>query len=442
METIAKTGITNPLKKSPIAGGSIAAIGVADCMPLHHGSQGCTAFTKTFLTQHFREIVPMQTTALTDIATIMGEDKNLLEAIKNVIDKHSPKIVAVMSTGIVDTRGDDLEISVKAFREKYPEYEHVRVIHATTPDFAGDAHTGYLEVVMSLFRQIAPQKMETEKGRINILPTLCMTAGDIDEIRDVVESFGLKPVFMPDISESMSGSADHFYSVSPGGCTLEDIETAGAAELTVAIGRSMFEPAELIKELTGVDCAGFDSLTGITETDRFIKLLMELSGREVPAKIKKQRRIAVDVMLDGHFNYGGKEAVVAIEPDTLLGVSAFLEKELGITVKLGISTCDTGFLTEVSAKTVITGDIEDVALRGGGASLVISNTNAHLTSERIGASLLRMGIPVKDVIGQFLKVYSCYRGTAAFAAEIGTLLLERDEEESWTEQTEHYRRSL
>jgi nitrogenase molybdenum-iron protein NifN len=241
----------------------------------------------------------------------------------------------------------------------------------------------------------------------------------------------------------MSGSADFFYSTAPGGCTVEEIETAGAAEMNIAVGRTMGEIAEQLKELNGVPFVTFDSLIGISETDRFIELLMKLSGRtDVPAKIKKQRRMAIDVMLDGHFNFGGKKCAVAIEPDLLLGVSKFLHDELGITVQIGITTFNSPFLGEIPAEEVIKGDLEDVALKGGGVSLVISNTNAHLTSEMIHAPLLRMGIPVKDRIGQFIKVYTCYRGAAYFAAEIGSILLERDEHESWEEQTENYRRSL
>ncbi|QAR33651.1 nitrogenase iron-molybdenum cofactor biosynthesis protein NifN [Geovibrio thiophilus] len=443
MEAISKVGQTNPLKKSQVLGGSLAALGIKGAMPLHHGSQGCTAFTKTFLTQHFREIVPMQTTALTDIATIMGEDWNLLEGMKNVIEKHKPELLVLLSTGISDTRGDDFERSIKDFRKKYPEYAGSKIVYCTTPDFVDDAHLGYTNTLKAIFKQLAPAEMETEKGRVNIIPAFAMTAGDIDEIRDIVESFGLRPVFLPDISESMSGCADFFYSTAPGGCTVEDIETAGAAELNIAVGRTMGEITELLKELTDVPFVVFDSLIGITETDRFIELLMELSGRkDIPAKIKKQRRTAIDVMLDGHFNFGGKKAAVAIEPDLLLGVSKFLHNELGITVQIGITTFGSPFLMDIPAEEVIKGDLEDAALKGGGVSLIISNTNAHLASEMIHAPLLRMGIPVKDRIGQFIKVYTCYRGTAYFASEIGSILLEHDEHDSWEKQTEHYRRSI
>lgn len=442
METSLKTGQTNPLKKSQVLGGSVAAIGIKGAMPLHHGSQGCTAFTKTFLTQHFREIVPMQTTALTDISTIMGEDWNLVEGIKNVIAKHNPELLVLLSTGISDTRGDDFERSIKDFKNKYPQYDGTKIVYCSTPDFVDDAQTGYINTLKAVFTQLKPEKMPVTKGRINILPPFAMTAGDIDEIRDVVESFGLKPVFLPDISESMSGNADSFYSIAPGGCTVEDIETAGSAEITIAIGRTMGELAELINELTETPFTVFDSLIGITETDKFIKLLMELSGRDVPEKLKKQRRIAIDIMLDGHFSYGGKKAAVAIEPDMLLGVCRFLNDELGIAVQLAVTTTAADFLNEVPAETAVKGDLEDIALKGGGVSLVLSNTNAEITSEMIHAPLLRIGIPVKDRIGYFIKTYSCYRGAASFGAEIASILLEHDEHESWKTLTENYRRSL
>lgn len=422
---IKKTGQTNPLKKSSVLGATIAALGIKGALTIHHGSQGCTAFTKTFLTQHFREIVPMQTTALTDIAAIMGEDTNLIEGIKNIIDKHSPSLVFVVTTGISETRGDDIDRTIKTFREKHPEYNGVEVYFVNTPDFEGDAHTGYVKAVISLVSKAGKIRKKDNK-RINILPHFTMTAGDITEIKSLVEAFGLKPVFIPDIADSLSGKSDDFYSVAPGGTDMDDIKTIGSAMMTISIGRSMAEPASIIEKNTGVPFTQFDSLTGIAECDRFIKFLSVISKNEVPDKIKTQRKIAIDTMLDAHFFYGGKSAAIAIEPDDLLGLSKFLKYELGIDIKAGITTAKSDWFSEFDEKIMRVGDLEDLETYGSGADVVISNTNALKTSGRIGAPLLRMGIPIKDRIGTFNKSFAGYTGTAALAAELGNLLLMKE----------------
>ena len=59
---------TNPLKLSPALGGSLAFLGIDRCLPLLHGSQGCTAFALVLMVRHFREAIPLQTTAMSELS--------------------------------------------------------------------------------------------------------------------------------------------------------------------------------------------------------------------------------------------------------------------------------------------------------------------------------------------------------------------------------------
>lgn len=54
----------SPLKTSQAMGASLAVLGLERAMPLLHGAQGCTAFAKVFFVRHFREPIPLQTTAM------------------------------------------------------------------------------------------------------------------------------------------------------------------------------------------------------------------------------------------------------------------------------------------------------------------------------------------------------------------------------------------
>jgi len=105
-----------PLKLSQPLGAIYALLGVKGSMPLVHGSQGCAAFAKTFLTRYFSENIPMQTTALSEIATVLGRDDELHIALKTIMEKHNPELVGVVTTGVSETRGDDTEGSVKRFK--------------------------------------------------------------------------------------------------------------------------------------------------------------------------------------------------------------------------------------------------------------------------------------------------------------------------------------
>ena len=50
-----KSCTVNPLKISQPMGGAMAFMGVNNCMPMLHGSQGCTSFGLVLLVRHFRE---------------------------------------------------------------------------------------------------------------------------------------------------------------------------------------------------------------------------------------------------------------------------------------------------------------------------------------------------------------------------------------------------
>jgi nitrogenase molybdenum-iron protein alpha/beta subunit len=67
-----KAVAVNPLKQSQPLGAALAYLGVKGIMPLFHGSQGCTAFAKVMLVRHFREAIPIATTAMTEVTTILG----------------------------------------------------------------------------------------------------------------------------------------------------------------------------------------------------------------------------------------------------------------------------------------------------------------------------------------------------------------------------------
>ena len=78
----AKPLTVSPLKASQPIGAALAFLGLRNCLPMLHGAQGCTAFGKVFLVRHFREPIPLQTTAMDQIATVMNSDENVIVGLK------------------------------------------------------------------------------------------------------------------------------------------------------------------------------------------------------------------------------------------------------------------------------------------------------------------------------------------------------------------------
>ncbi|MDD1413654.1 hypothetical protein MEN41_02960, partial [Dolichospermum sp. ST_con] len=116
-----KSVTVNPLKQSQALGASLAFLGLKGTMPLFHGSQGCTAFAKVVLVRHFREAIPLATTAMTEVTTILGGEENVEQAILTLVEKVQPEIIGLCTTGLTETRGDDIEMFLKDIRERHPE---------------------------------------------------------------------------------------------------------------------------------------------------------------------------------------------------------------------------------------------------------------------------------------------------------------------------------
>lgn len=97
--------VTQPLKTSPATGATLATLGFAGSIPLMHGSQGCSAFTKVYLIQHLREPIPLQNTAIDQVSAVMGGEGNVSEALQVLCEKHAPELIVLMSTGLTEMQG-------------------------------------------------------------------------------------------------------------------------------------------------------------------------------------------------------------------------------------------------------------------------------------------------------------------------------------------------
>ena len=111
----------SPLKSSRTVGTSLAFLGIARAIPMMHGSQGCTAFGKVFFVRHFREPIPLQTTAMDQVIAVMGSDASVVEGLNTLCEKARQRLIGVPTTGLSETQGCDVSMAVKAFRVRHPE---------------------------------------------------------------------------------------------------------------------------------------------------------------------------------------------------------------------------------------------------------------------------------------------------------------------------------
>jgi nitrogenase molybdenum-iron protein NifN len=428
--------MVNPLKMSQPVGGALAFMGVKGCMPLLHGSQGCTSFGLVLFVRHFREAIPLQTTAMSEVATVLGGLENVQQAVLNIANRAKPEIIGICSTGVTETKGDDVDGFIKLIRAKHPELDSIALVYVSTPDFKGAFQDGWAAAVNQMVETLVEPHSESawRSRKINVLPGCHITPGDIEELREIIESFGLRPHFLPDLSGSLDGHIpEDFTPTTLGGVSVAEIRDMGSALATLAIGEQMRGAAISLEHKTGVPYKLFDRLTGLTATDDLIEYLSHIGGTPVPAKYRRQRSQLVDAMLDGHFHFGGKNVAIGAEPDLLWNIAGFLT-EMGCHVTAAVTTTTSPVLESLPVEEVLIGDLEDLEQRAADADLLVTHSHGRQAAERLNIPFFRLGLPTFDRLGAGHLVSVGYRGTRNLIFDIGNLFMagaHEPEPDSW-----------
>ncbi|MHC6153036.1 nitrogenase iron-molybdenum cofactor biosynthesis protein NifN [Bradyrhizobium elkanii] len=428
-----KACAVNPLKMSQPIGGAFAFMGLSGAMPLLHGSQGCTSFGLTLFVRHFKEAVPLQTTAMSEVATVLGGYDNLEQAIINIYNRTKPKIIGICSTGVTETNGDDVDAYLKLIRGKHPQLAKLPLVYVSTPDFKGSFQDGWEKAVASIVELLVEGPNVNglrDPSRVNVLPGCHLTPGDLDELRAILEDFGLLPSFLPDLAGSLDGHIpDDFTPTTIGGIGVDEIASMGRAGWTIAIGGQMRRAAEVMQARTGVPFRLFERLCGLGPNDEFMTFLSEVSGRPVPSKYRRQRGQLTDAMLDAHFHIGGRKLAIAAEPDLLFDLSSTLH-EMGAQVSAAVTTTQSAVIERVKTEEVLIGDLEDLEelARTKHCDLLITHSHGRQAAARLKIPFYRAGFPMFDRLGAGHQLSVGYRGTRDLIFDIANLVIADREE--------------
>lgn len=425
-----KSCAENPLKSSTPLGAALAFLGIEGAVPLFHGSQGCTSFGLVLAVRHFKEAIPLQTTAMNEPATILGGADNLDEALLNIASRMKPKFIGVASTALVETRGEDIAGELVTILAKRRELDETKVVFASTPDFDGALEDGWARATTAIIEALVevPMKGGERFSAINLLPGVHETPGAVYELKDTLEAFGFQARVLPDISSSLDGYVpDVYVGTSLGGSPLAEIGVMARAMHTIAIGEHMRAPAEALHAKTGVPVSVLPSLTGLEASDRLVALLSRLSGRPVPERLRRQRSQLVDVMLDAHFHLSGKRVAIAADPDLLCSMVQ-LFASLGAEVVAAVSSTKNGpALTKLPCERVHVGDLGDLEqlAQEHDAELLVTHSHGRQAAEALGIPLFRIGFPIFDRLGHQYRPLGGYRGTRELVCEIANVFISR-----------------
>jgi nitrogenase molybdenum-iron protein NifN len=353
----------------------------------------------------------------------------VIEGLRAVCEKNKPALIGLPTTGLSETQGTDIKRLVKDFYAKHPEFAHIPVVPVNTPDFTGCLESGYALAVKAVIEVMVKKGdvSSKRKKQVNVLAGSFLTPGDIEHIKELIEAFGLRPLVLPDIADSLDGHLTEMESspVTVGGTPVSDMASMGESIATLVLGNSLFDAADFLKQQTGVPDYRFDSLMGLDAVDSFIGALAEISSKPVPEKIERQRAQLQDAMVDSHFMLGFARIAIAADPDLLYGFSR-LVTEMGCEVVAAVAPARANILQSVAAAQVGIGDLEDleIAAKKNGVQLVISNSHAVESARRLGVPLLRAGFPQYDLIGGYQRMWVGYRGTRQTLFDLANMMVE------------------
>ncbi|MDD2906008.1 MAG: nitrogenase iron-molybdenum cofactor biosynthesis protein NifN [Sulfurimonas sp.] len=411
----------NPIKHSQPMGAALAFMGIQNCLPLMHASQGCASYTKVFYTRHFNEPIAMYNTSVSDITAVLdGGDYSILMAIENITQKNKtlkPELIGLHTTGLTETKGDDVR-SVGMHIE-------IPYCYVNTPDYEGGMESGWALTAKALIVQHTKASTQTNAGKILLLPHVSMQPIEVEKIKELCESFGCRTLALPDLSTSLDGYLSEGQGkLGTGAISIEDIEGLGDCEYVITLGSSMKAVAKaLLEKNATIKHAHFNHLMGQEANDNFVALLMQIRQTQPNALTKRWRGRLQDAMLDSHFLIGSSHFVITGEPDMCVGMCELIQS-VGGSVDAVIATNYSLVLEELNAANVFVGDLEDALPYFANADLVISNFHAEqlLHMQEKHTALMLRGFPNYEELGNQLKNDQLYEGSTYFLFEVANAL--------------------
>ncbi|MDT8441356.1 MAG: nitrogenase iron-molybdenum cofactor biosynthesis protein NifN [Desulfuromonadales bacterium] len=399
----------NPCKLSQPMGATLAFLGVDGCMPLMHGGQGCASFTKVYFTRHFCEPIAIQTTAVTDVVAVLdGGAYSIVAAVKNICKKVTPSLIGLHTTGLPETKGDDIRGVAK--QVDFP------LVWVNTPDYEGGLESGWALTCKALIEQLVEPAQTTRKEKLVLLPHVSLHPLDVEKLKEFIAAFGFEVLAIPDLSTSLDGHLGAKQAaLSSGGISIAEIAALGDAAAVLSVGASMHPCARaLLAKNPAMDHLHADHVQGLVASDALAALLLARSGRsQPPAAIVRWRRRLQDALLDCHFALGQARLLVVGEPDQLAGLCSAVS-EAGGRVTVAIASVDSPQLEKLPAQKVLVGDLEDAERLADHYDLIIGNGHCQALAERLHKGLVLRGFPNWEQVGNPLTNDVLYEGGCFF----------------------------
>ncbi len=434
----------NPCKTCQPVGAMYAALGVHNCMPHSHGSQGCASYHRTFLSRHFKEPAMSSTSSFTEGASVFGGGSNLKTGVKNVFDIYNPDIIAVHTTCLSETIGDDLN----AFIQDIDIPEGKYVVHTNTPSYVGSHVNGFYNMMSGFITYMAKSTGQSN-GKTAIFPGF-VNPGDIRELKRILNLMKVPFTMFPDQSGVMDAPMTGMYAMYPkGGTTIPEIIGLGDCDKVLALGElTSEEPANVLERKCKVPYSLMELPIGIDATDKFVMELSQITNEEIPYELEEERGQLVDIILDAHFYFHEKTVAIFGDPDTVLGLTR-LALEMGMIpkyvltgtpgeafVKLANKLFDQYGVTGCTAKAA--GDLFELHqwIKNEKVDLLLGTSYGKQIAKAEDIPFVRAGFPVLDRYVHSYAPIVGYKGAIRLVEMIAGALMDRQDRDASDEEFE------
>lgn len=420
----------NPAKTCQPVGAMYAALGLHGCLPHSHGSQGCCSYHRSALTRHFKEPVMAATSSFSEGSSVFGGSSNLVAAIETIFTVYEPDVIAVHTTCLSETIGDDMTQIISKANEDGKIPDGKKVIYCNTPSYVGTHVTGYsnqLAAFVKFYSTATPKK----KNVVNLIAGW-MEPSDMREIKRIAAVMEARTIMFPDMSGVLDAPLTGKYEMYPsGGTTQSDMIATGDSKFSIGLGAYSTEDACI--KLENKCKVKFDVLEipiGLKATDRFITSLSRHANLPVPDSLTEERGRLVDLIADNSKYFWGKRVALFGDPDTLIPLVEFLVTLDMKPVYIVTGTPGKHFDEEMAN---ILKDIPEAKFKSGERAdmfqlhqwikqepvdLLIGNSYGKYIARDENIPFIRMGFPVVDRPGHNFFPYTGYIGATNIAINI------------------------
>jgi len=403
------------------------------------------------LTRHFRDPIMASTSCFTEGSSVFGGGANLKAAIQNVFHIYKPDVMAIHTTCLTETIGDDVSSIVKTAEVAEGKF----VIHANTPSYVGSHITGFSNMTKAMVTYFAENTESVKKEQINIIPGF-VNPGDMREIKRLVSSMDVEYIMFPDTSGVVdSPMTGEFHMYPEGGTTVPQLKDTGNSQFSLALGRfASSDSADLLNKKCRVPAVVLKTPIGIKATDAMLMTLRTSFSREISKELEIERGQLVDIMTDTHFHFHGKTVAIFGDPDIVTGLTEFV-LSLGM-IPLHVLTGTPGgssnsvagsFEDDINAMIGPTGIEANVKSSGDlftlhqwiknqPVDLLMGTTYGKYIARAEDIPLVRVGFPILDrSVHSYLPIVG-YRGAMRLVEMISNALLDRADRDAKDEDFE------